>query len=123
MTARAPLVSDPAAITAELRREIADAMADAGLSQRRLSAASGVGQRNISLALSGAADPCVSTVVQLLEATGHRLMVDGRPLAELLDGATDPPLSAVVRLLDGLGYGLGYRLRVERFGDGESGRR
>ncbi|WP_438029080.1 helix-turn-helix domain-containing protein [Sorangium sp. So ce233] len=115
MTARAPhAAADPAAITAELRRDIAAAMAAAGLSQRRLSAVSGVGQRNISLALSGAADPHVSTVVQLIEATGHRLMVGHRPLAELLTGATDPPLSAVVRLVDA----LGYRLRIEKAGNG-----
>lgn len=109
MTARAPQDAlAPAAITAELRREIAAALS--GLSQRDLVMATGVAQSNISRALSGAADPHVSTVAQLLEATGHRLMVGHRPLAELLDGATDPPLSAVVRLLDG----LGYMVRVER---------
>lgn len=115
MTARVPSTDrGPAAITAELRREIVAAIDAAGLSQRDLHAATGIAQSSISRVLSGAADPHVSTVAELLAAAGYELRVGRRDLTDLLGSATDPPLSAVVRLLGE----LGYQVRVEKIGDG-----
>jgi DNA-binding phage protein len=104
-----PIGSTPTAITADLRRKIADVLAAEGLSHRDLHAATEIAQSTISRALSGAADAGVSTIGEILAAAGYELRVGQQPLIALLAGATDPPLSAVVRLVDG----LGFRLQIE----------
>jgi DNA-binding phage protein len=67
---------DPATLTAELRQQIAAAIDAAGFSQRDLKVATGIAQSSISRALTGAADPSLSTVVRLLSAAGCRLRVE-----------------------------------------------
>jgi transcriptional regulator with XRE-family HTH domain len=67
---------DSATLAAELRREIAAALASAGLSQRDLSESTGIAQSGISRALTGTADPQLSTLVRLLAAVGCRLRVE-----------------------------------------------
>jgi DNA-binding phage protein len=79
---------DHAAIAAELRREIASAVADSGLSQRGLAEATGIAQSGISRALTGTADPQLSTVVRLLAAVGYRLRVEVVDMSDDIELAT-----------------------------------
>jgi transcriptional regulator with XRE-family HTH domain len=71
--------------------------ARAGMSQRRLAAASGVSQEEIARIESGRVDPRTRTLGRLLAACGYELSAAERPTASSVDRAAIRRLLALPR--------------------------
>ena len=76
---------------------IRDARRRAGLSQTELARRAAVAQSVISAYESDRREPGLAMLTKLVEATGHELVVDVRPLTTLRRGLPDTPLGRRLR--------------------------
>ena len=76
---------------------VRDARQRAGLSQSELARRAGVSQPVISAYESGRREPSVTMLTKLVEASGHRLLVDVAPLPGLCRGLPDTPMGRRLR--------------------------
>ena len=76
---------------------VRDARQRAGLSQSELARRAGVTQPVISAYESGHREPSMTMLTKLVEASGHRLLVDVAPLSGLRRGLPDTPMGRRLR--------------------------